>query len=330
MSETLSQILEIVLAPFRHFTNPSDRLSYVYLATALMVAIIVYIVNQAREGRLNAGGLVRWLLPREVLMHPSCQADFAYFFVVRILRAAVYGSVVVSSAAVSAMTVSGLTSLLGPSAPTVEPNIWVSIAVTLTIVLVLDFVLWFMHYVYHVVPFLWDYHKVHHSAEVMTPITAARMHPVEEISNMSVAGVIIGTVYGAFTYFLGPAAIQLTLLEVNIFLAAFFLAAFNLRHSHVWVRYPVWLQHILVCPAQHHIHHSTARHHWDKNMGFIFAFWDWAAGTLYTPKEKEELTYGLGTEEDGGEWHSVRALMFRPFQHSADRIRAHFATRRAR
>jgi uncharacterized protein YggT (Ycf19 family) len=152
MSETLSQILEIILAPFRHFTNPSDRLSYVYLATALMVAIIVYIVNQAREGRLNAGGLVRWLLPREVLMHPSCQTDFAYFFVVRILRAAVYGSVVVSSAAVSALTISGLTALLGPSAPTVEPNIWISIAVTLTIVLILDFVLWFMHYVYHVVP----------------------------------------------------------------------------------------------------------------------------------------------------------------------------------
>ena len=330
MTETLSQILEILLAPFRHFTNPSDRLSYVYLATALMVAIIVYIVNQAREGRLNAGGLVRWLLPKEVLMHPSCQTDFAYFFVVRILRAAIYGSVVVSSTLVAELKVSGLTSLLGPSAPTVEPNIWLSIAVTLTIVLVLDFVLWFMHYVYHVVPFLWDYHKVHHSAEVMTPITAARMHPVEEISNMSVAGVVIGTVYGAFIYFLGPAAIQLTLLEVNIFLAAFFLAAFNLRHSHVWVRYPVWLQHILVCPAQHHIHHSTARHHWDKNMGFIFAFWDWAAGTLYTPKEKEELTYGLGTEEDGGEWHSVSALLFKPFQHSADRIRAHLATRRAR
>ncbi|MCU4652182.1 sterol desaturase family protein [Roseibacterium sp. SDUM158016] len=330
MSEILHELLELARAPFGHFTNTRDRLSYVYLGSALLVAIIVYVVTKAREGTLAAAGLVKWLLPKEVLLHPSCQTDFAYFFVVRLLRAAIYGSVVISSSAVSALTVAGLTSLLGPSAPTVEPSFWIAVGVTLVIVVVIDFTLWFMHYVYHVIPFLWDYHKVHHSAEVMTPITAARMHPVEEIMDMSVAGVVIGTVYGLFAYFLGPAAVQLTIFEVNVVLAVFFLAAFNLRHSHVWVRYPVWLQHIFVCPAQHQIHHSVAREHWDKNMGFIFAVWDWAAGTLYTPKGKEEITFGLGTEEDGGAWHSVSALMFRPFQQSAERIRTQFAPRRTR
>ena len=45
----------------------------------------------------------------------------------------------------------------------------------------MDAALWFTHWLFHVVPELWEFHKVHHSAEVMTPITAARMHPVEEI-----------------------------------------------------------------------------------------------------------------------------------------------------
>jgi sterol desaturase/sphingolipid hydroxylase (fatty acid hydroxylase superfamily) len=68
------------------------------------------------------------------------------------------------------------------------------------------------------------------------------------------------------------------------------------------------------------------RQHWDKNMGFIFAFWDWMAGTLYAPKAREELTFGLGTEEDGGKWHSLRALYFLPFRQTFDRLR----NRRAR
>jgi homoserine O-succinyltransferase len=59
-----------------------------------------------------------------------------------------------------------------------------------------------------------------------------------------------------------------------------------------------------------------------KNMGFIFAFWDWAAGTLYAPKGKEEITYGLGTDEDGGKWHSLRALYFLPFRQSLERLRS--------
>jgi sterol desaturase/sphingolipid hydroxylase (fatty acid hydroxylase superfamily) len=175
--------------------------------------------------------------------------------------------------------------------------------------------------VFHKIPFLWDYHKVHHSAEVLTPITAARVHPVEEVVSSLVAGLIIGMAYALSHYLLGPAAIEFTLFQVNIFLAVFYFSAFHLRHSHVWIRFPYWLQHILVCPAQHQIHHSVERKHWDKNMGFIFAIWDWAAGTLYAPKGKEEITFGLGTEEDGGKWHSVGALYLLPFSQNLDRLR---------
>jgi sterol desaturase/sphingolipid hydroxylase (fatty acid hydroxylase superfamily) len=321
MTEPPESLQDVLLAPFRHFTDPSDRMSYVYMGTALLIAITVYIVSHAREGTLRPAGLVRWLFPRDVLFHPSCQTDFAYFFVIRLIRAAIYGSILVSSGVIAVMTQNGLIAVFGPPPEGVEPRLWLTILTTLIIVIVTDATLWFMHYIYHVVPFLWDYHKVHHSAEVMTPITAARMHPVEEMSDATVAGLTIGSTYGVLGYLLGDGAQELTIFEVNIVVGLFFLAAFNLRHSHVWVRYPTWLQHILICPAQHQIHHSTARQHWDKNMGFIFSVWDWAAGTLYAPKGREEITFGLGTEEDGGAWHSVRALLFRPFGQSWERIR---------
>ena len=138
------------------------------------------------------------------------------------------------------------------------------------------------------------------------------MHPVEEVADAACVAVVTGISYAAFVHAFGDSAVIFSVFDTNVFMAVFFLAAFNLRHSHVWVRYPTWLQHIFICPAQHQIHHSKAKRHWDKNMGFVFACWDWAAGTLYAPTEKEEIDFGLGTDEDGGAWHSVGAALLPP------------------
>jgi sterol desaturase/sphingolipid hydroxylase (fatty acid hydroxylase superfamily) len=314
-------LTDVLWAPFDHFVNLSNRMAFLYLISSLVVAMVAFMINKARKGEAEEVSLMRWLLPTEVLKHPSAQVDFAFYFINKMLLAVIYGSVLLT-APLSYKAVSGVIERgFGPSVAEFEPHFGFSILTTLMIILVLDFSLWFLHFLFHKVPFLWDYHKVHHSAEVMTPITAARMHPVEEVVDSLTVGLTVGATMAVMHYLLGPAAIQITLFEVNIFLAVFFFSAFHLRHSHVWIRYPFWVQHILVCPAQHQIHHSVDRKHWDKNMGFIFAFWDWAAGTLYAPKGKEDITYGLGTEEDGGSWHSLRALYFLPFRQSYARLR---------
>ena len=314
-------IWNILWAPFDHFTDLSHRMAYLYLGTSLLVAIVAYMVNKTRKGEAETVSILRWLLPVSVLKHPSAQTDFAYYFINKALLAAIYASVLATAPLTFHAVTAGMEAAFGPSTAGFQPHVGFSILTTLWIILIVDFALWLMHYVYHKVPFLFDYHKVHHSAEVMTPITAARMHPVEEVTSSLIAGIFIGFAFATSEYVLGAAAVQITLFEVNIFLAVFYFSAFHLRHSHVWIRFPYWLQHILVCPAQHQIHHSIERKHWDKNMGFIFAFWDWAAGTLYAPKGKEEITFGLGTEEDGGKWHSVRALYLLPFSQSLDRLR---------
>ena len=315
-------ISDILLSPFSIFTNFSHRMAYIYLATSLIVAIFVYLVNKARKGEAEQVSLLRWLLPESVLRHPSAQVDLAFFIINKIVMAVIYGSVLLTSHVAFVWMNGGLEAVFGPSSATLQPHWGWSLLTTLVIILVLDFCLWFLHYIFHKVPMLWDYHKTHHSAEVMTPLTAARMHPVEEVVNSVCAGMVVGATFAILSYLMGPAAIELRLFDINIVLAVFYFSAFHLRHSHVWVRYPYWLQHILVCPAQHQIHHSVERRHWDKNMGFIFAFWDWAFGTLYAPKGHEEITFGLGTEEDGGKWHSVGALYFLPFRQSIDRFKA--------
>ncbi len=306
-------LIDALLTPVALFFDNSNRLAVLYQATALLAAIGVYSYNQAQKnGAVELGGLLRWLLPRDVILHPSAKADYLYFVVNKILFATVFSSAAIGTYLVHDWALAALEAGFGPAGPGVAPSFAVSALCTVLVIVVLDFALWFAHYIYHMVPTLWEFHKVHHSAEVMTPITAARMHPVEELSDAAIGALTLGGVVALVDYVAGDGARMFTLFEMNVFMAAFFLAAFNLRHSHVWLRYPTWLQYIFVCPAQHQIHHSTARQHWDKNMGFIFAFWDWAAGTLYVPKGREEITFGLGTDEDGT-WRSVRVLYFRPF-----------------
>src|SRR5665213_3606005 len=50
---------------------------------------------------------------------------------------------------------------------------------TLVFFIAYDFGRFVAHSVQHDVPVLWEFHKVHHSAEVLTPITAFRAHPVD-------------------------------------------------------------------------------------------------------------------------------------------------------
>ncbi|MGI9367986.1 MAG: sterol desaturase family protein, partial [Ruegeria sp.] len=51
---------------------------------------------------------------------------------------------------------------------------WWGVAATVTFLLVfylvVDFIWFYVHYLQHKIPVLWQFHKVHHSAEVMHPL----------------------------------------------------------------------------------------------------------------------------------------------------------------
>jgi sterol desaturase/sphingolipid hydroxylase (fatty acid hydroxylase superfamily) len=85
-----------------------------------------------------------------------------------------------------------------------------------------------------------------------------------------------------------------------------------LRHTHIWLPYKGIWGRLFVSPAHHQYHHSVARRHWDKNLGFGFAIWDWMFGTLYPVDQHEPIQIGMNGHEEP-EYHSVRALYFLPF-----------------
>lgn len=307
----LEEIVARLAFPIHHLISSTSRLGYVYQLAALGFAIAVWIhlrFVRKRTGR----SLVQYLFPASVWLHRSAIVDYMYYVTNRLMWVFVYGWFLVSSEIFAEGGRRALSLVLGPGWAGVTPHWGWAVVTTLALVLAKDFMMWFAHTLFHAVPVLWEFHKVHHSAEVLNPFTAARMHPVDELVTATMVGIGTGTTFALLEFGLGPGAHELKLLQLNVITTLFQFAAFNLRHSQVWLAYPYWLQFILISPAQHQIHHSSAARHWDKNMGYIFAFWDWMFGTLYNPREYEKLVFGLDTDETV-EFQSLGALYLRPF-----------------
>ena len=147
----------------------------------------------------------------------------------------------------------------------------------------------------HRIPFLWALHKVHHSAEVLTPLTRYREHFLVGPLWATGAALAYGFAGGIFGYLFNGNITEATLLNIGFFSLLF---GFNgtFRHYHVQFNYPLWLSNWLHSPAMHHVHHSYLPQHWDKNMAAVTSIWDRLFGTLYIPEVDEYTPWGLGPD----------------------------------
>jgi sterol desaturase/sphingolipid hydroxylase (fatty acid hydroxylase superfamily) len=156
-----------------------------------------------------------------------------------------------------------------------------------------DFALYWSHRLFHRYPLLWRAHRLHHAPEVLTPLTAFRFWPQEQIVHMGGAALMNGFALGAVGIAYGAQVTPLTLLGVNAFTLVWNLAFSHLRHSHIAMSFPRWLSFILVSPHMHQAHHSADAAQHDKNFATVFALWDWIFGTLYVPAKEERFRFGV-------------------------------------
>ncbi len=309
-----------LLEPLRYPFDWSERIFVVYLLTALAMAVVVYRDLYRRAPETVGPSLLRYLFPRDVYLHRSALTDYKFYLIDRVVFALLLPPLLLYIGPVAHATDDYLYGLFGPiGKPLLEKGIFALLLSTLAQILLNDFMLYVVHYLFHRVPTLWEFHKVHHSTEVLTPISAYRMHPVEVVLTMNVTALGAGILFGIFGYCMDATPPMLTIANVNVVQFLFYIVGFNLRHSHVPLGYGPWLSRIFVSPWMHQVHHSREARHIDKNMGFIFAFWDWMFGTLYVPKLGE--TYGLGLSDgEHTRFQSVGALYFRPFANIARRV----------
>lgn len=310
----------LLIEPVRYFTDPTERMFVLYLGSALICAVVVYLMAYRRDPAGTPKRLLAYLFPRRVFLHTSAKADYKFFIVNCILSFLNISFFFLLVPMVYAPTYGLLITTLGePSGPILSPGIATNLLLTVLSVLAVDLALWWIHYLHHRIPVLWEFHKVHHSAEVMTPVTAYRMHPVEMILNLNLTAIVSGASVAIFQYLTNNATVIYTVLGVDIITFLFLMFGFNLRHSHIPMAYPRALSHLFVSPWMHQVHHSSEARHLDKNMGFIFAFWDWAFGTLYVPKRGETFALGLDSDEAPA-FHSVLAMYWRPFRNILNKL----------
>jgi sterol desaturase/sphingolipid hydroxylase (fatty acid hydroxylase superfamily) len=318
----LEYILADITATLGDFTMIGPRFSWVFLASALVVALICYRKDRSEIWSLKDA--LRQCFPARVFLHPSSLLDYRYAVVNYFVRLLSFGVFLVSGAGVASLMQRSLESTFGQYAMgTAQAGVLVGVLTAVALVLALDFGLFFAHYLMHRFPVLWEFHKVHHSAEMLTPLTVLRMHPVDMIINSWIVAICVGLVNGAYAHFFPDPENAKWLLLSNSVVFAFYFFGYHLRHSHVWIMFPKGIRQIISSPALHLIHHSTDKKHWDKNFGRIFVHWDRMVGAAYIPTEREEIRFGIGTKEDG-EYNSVYKLYMLPFQKSARLIRAKF------
>ena len=105
------------------------------------------------------------------------------------------------------------------------------------------------HALMHKIPLLWEIHKTHHSARVLTPITIFRTHPLEGVIFVLRSALTQGIVIALFYYIYGNNITFVTILGANLMSFWFHLLGSNLRHSHIWINYWNWLEKIFISPC---------------------------------------------------------------------------------
>ena len=299
----------------------SGQLSLASLLSAFFVAAAVTIWRRRRRGKgVRGTALLRAIFPARIFLSRSAKADYAFVAFNVFMVGLLFGWALLSFHKIS-LGVSGLlTQGFGPVAASTLPDVVTTLVMTVAIFLAYELAYWFDHYLSHKVPMLWECHKVHHSAEVLTPLTNFRMHPVNSIIFTNIIAVATGGTNGVLCYAFGKSLGQFTIANSNLILVGFAYATLHLQHSHVWIPFTGWFGRVVLSPAHHQIHHSQNPIHFDKNFGGCLSLFDWLFGTLHMPaKKREPLTFGL--PPDGSDPHSVMGGLITPLARALGHLR---------
>jgi sterol desaturase/sphingolipid hydroxylase (fatty acid hydroxylase superfamily) len=290
------------------------------LAGALACSLAYYLWRRRSRGRpVSARGFVRSIFAGRIVWSPSSVVDMKMWALNGLVLAGGYGYLAFGNVFCRDATLAGLNAAFGAHPPAPWPAWTVLTMATLLELLAYELAYWFGHFLFHRIPALWEFHKVHHSAEVMTTFTELRQHPVEILAFMNLIAIATGAAFGVMVYAFGPGVQPFTLLNGNILLMLFLVSYGHLRHSHMWIPFTGVAGRILQSPAHHQIHHSDNPAHWDKNLGFALALWDWAFGTLYIPSlERETIRFGVGPTE--GEFSTVPRNYLLPFARFGEHV----------
>lgn len=140
-----------------------------------------------------------------------------------------------------------------------------------------DFAYWLLHFVDHRCRFFWAVHVTHHSSEEFNLSTGFRSSVFQPLYRTA--------------YFVPLAWLGFQPLDI-LFMYAVTQIWGTFVHTEQ-VRKLGWLEHVLVTPSHHRVHHASNPRYLDKNMGMIFIVWDKLFGTFVPEDDADPPRYGL-------------------------------------
>ena len=168
-------------------------------------------------------------------------------------------------------------------------------------VLLLDAWTYAWHRMNHRVPFLWRFHRVHHSDAQMDVTTASRFHTGEIVmSSLLRIPVIVA---------LGVTAWELVLYEMLMF------AVVQFHHANIALppRVEAVVNKVIVTPAMHKVHHSRWQPETDSNYSAMLSVWDRIFRSFRRREALHEVELGLA-EFDTPAHQSVAGMLRTPFE----------------
>jgi len=143
-----------------------------------------------------------------------------------------------------------------------NPILWIGLFYVLY-----DFATYISHVLMHKIPFLWNVHKLHHSATEMNIVTGSRESLAERAFKYIPVIFLVSLALG----FRSPeAALAVIVIRTVIDL---------LQHSDLPWDYGVF-GHIIASPRFHRFHHTNNAEDVDSNYGDIFSVWDYLFRTV--------------------------------------------------
>ena len=292
-------LVHTILSPLRPVVgtllSPSSICSIYSLGTAVLIAFAWFAWRRKRRDRpVVLRTLARAIFSRRVLLHRSTFADLAYCVIGLTTLGAILGWAVVSTSWIGDGVAALLTRGLGPAPQWRAPDWTLNAMRTVALFLAYELGFFVDHTLKHRVPALWELHKAHHSAEVLTPLVNFRVHPLDSLILANNLALFIGIIGGVAQYTLGRKAVSFALFDQNVLMLLYIYLTAQLQHSEIWIPFTGVWGRLFLSPAHHQLHHSADPAHFNCNMGASLAIWDWVAGSLRMPSiEPPGLAFGV-------------------------------------
>jgi sterol desaturase/sphingolipid hydroxylase (fatty acid hydroxylase superfamily) len=300
--------------------SPGSILSVYSLATTFCIAVLALAYRQkARRGHADLRVIGRAIFKPRLLQDDSVYADVKLVLLSVVIAPPIMASLMISANGVALGMSAALKSLFGPTGASAGHDALIKALATILLFLAYEIGYFVDHYLKHRVPFLWELHKVHHTAKVLTPLTNYRNHPIDNLIFGYVLSFFIGGASGVLAWAFDRKMDIVSVDGRNIIFLIFLWSIGHLQHSQFWIPFGGIWGRVFLSPAHHQIHHSDDPKHFNRNLGSVLAIWDWMAGTLEMPTaENPRLSYGA--KEERANAHSWAGFLVTPLVGSAQAL----------